>query len=202
MEHLNLDSFYNWGRDHTPAVRTHSSLESGLYVATVKGTFSLYSAQNWLTPEAPFSTICGTPEPAPTYGSRGGSGEVGFDSEFIFARPWTPTSCAAASLPATWTNFQMKAGGGVGWHHPTVLASHTPTAPSPGHRYEYAVIGHSGRRLAFRLVDSPTADNYGSLRISVRPARDGDCAHLKFRAFHLASEAACLARVAGSASSA
>ncbi len=193
VDQFSLDSYHAWNKDHTPAVRSEVRLKKHLYVATVTGTFSYYGAINYLVPQAPWTVLCGTPESAPQYESAGGSGPVGFDSEFIFSRPWTPEACATAHLPVQWINFQMKNGPG-GWAHPTALNVSDPPAPDPNHSYEYAIVGQK-KKVAFRLFDIRTRDNYGTLRISIRTATAADCTGTKYEAFGLSSEAECLSEV-------
>ncbi len=191
VDQFSLDSYHAWNKDHTPAVKSEKKLKQNhLYVATVSGTFSYYGAINYVVPQAPWTTLCGTPEAEPAYSSAGGSGPVGFDAEFVFARPWTEEACAQANLPVQWVNFQMKNGGA--WAHPTALDVSDPAAPNSNHTYEYALVGQK-RRVAFRLFDIRTRDNYGSLRISIRTAEAGDCAGARFEAFGFGSEAECIA---------
>ena len=130
------------------------------------------------------------PEAAPEFGSAGGSGKVGFDSEFILSRPWLPAPCANAKLPMKWINFQVNSGSGV-WSHPVALGA--PTVPSPTHTYEYALPVGGGHHAAFRLYDIDTRDNYGSLKISISAATTANCT--EFAAFGLASEAECITAV-------
>jgi hypothetical protein len=195
IDHFALDSYRAAKRKFTPAARSAVKLKAAPYVATVRGTFSYYGAINYVVPQPPWTIVCGTPEAAPQFGSAGGSGKVGFDSEFVFSRPWLPEPCAAAKLPVKWINFQMNPGGGV-WTHPAVLNVGSPAAPNPSHTYEYAVQGEKGHHVAFRLHDIYTRDNYGSLDISLRLATAGDCGGTKFAAFGFASESECLAAVA------
>jgi hypothetical protein len=192
VDQFSLDSYHAWNKNHTPAVKSEVKLkDQHLYVATVSGTFSYYGALNYLVPQSPWTVVCGTPEAAPQYGSAGGSGEVGFDAEYIFARPWTEDACAQAHLPVRWTNFQMNDGDGV-WAHPTALSQPTPPAPSASHAYDYAIVGQKSR-VAFRLFDIRTRDNYGTLRISIRTATASDCAGTNYEAFGTDSEASCIA---------
>jgi hypothetical protein len=158
----------------------------------VSGTFSYYGAINYVVPQAPWTIVCGTPEAEPQNQSAGGSGPVGFDAEFIFSRPWTPEACAQANLPVRWINFQMKDAGP--WAHPEALNLAEPAAPNPSHTYEYAVVGQK-RRVAFRLFDIRTRDNYGTLKISLRTATAADCAGANFEAFGFATEGECVAGV-------
>jgi hypothetical protein len=191
VDHFSLDSYHAWKKNHTPAAKSEVKLKNKLYVAKVQGTFSYYGALNYVVPQAPWTELCGTPEASPEFGSAGGSGQVGFDSEFIFARPWTSDACAEANLPVQWVNFQMKTGDGGGWQHPSMLVE--PLAPSADHSYEYAVVGQKGKRVGFRLFDIRTRDNYGTLMITIRTAKAADCAG--YMAFGLSSEAECLTKI-------
>jgi hypothetical protein len=195
VDHFALDSYHAWKKNHTPAARSEVKLKNKLYVAKVQGTFSYYGALNYVVPQAPWTTLCGTPEGSPEFGSAGGTGQVGFDSQFVFARPWTAEACAQAELPLQWINFQMKDGSGGGWAHPSVLNLESPDTPNPSHSYEYAVVGHKGRHVAFRLFDIRTRDNYGTLMITIRTAQPSDCSGTKYAAFGLSSEAECLAKI-------
>jgi len=194
IDHFALDSYHAGKKSFTPPAVSAVKLNGGLYVAVVQGTFSYYSAINYQVPQSPWTIVCGTPLPAPEFGSAGGSGEVGFDSEFIFARPWLPAPCAHAKLPVKWVNFQMNPGTGI-WTHPSVLTSAPLTAPTAGHTYEYALASRKAHHVAFRLYDIGTRDNYGSLRISLRHAVPSDCAGGKYAAYGQASEAVCVAAI-------
>ncbi len=193
IDHFTLDS-YHAGNSHAtpPAVGAAKLVPGALYVFTVQGTLSYYSAINYVDPQPPWTVLCGTPEAAPQFASAGGAGEVGFDSEYVFARPWLPTPCAEEKLPMKWTNFQVHIGPGE-WVHPTTLVP--TTGPSPTHSYEYAFVAPKGRHLMVRLYDILTRDNYGSLRISTRLATTADCEGTKYTAFKLSSEAECVADV-------
>jgi hypothetical protein len=192
IDHFTLDSYHAGKKTFTPPASSEAKLQNGLYVATVQGTFSYYAAINFAVPQAPWTILCGTPEEAPEFGSAGGSGKVGFDAEFVISRPWLPEPCAQAKLPVKWINFQMNSGTGV-WAHPDALGA--PTAPTPHHTYEYALVGHKHHKVSFRLFDIATRDNYGSLHISLREATAADCAGTKYEAFGLSSEAECLSQL-------
>ncbi len=87
FEQLNLDSNYAWSRHLTPEVSSAAQLPKGLYVATVQGTLSYWTAKFFKKPHAtkkrPWTMICGTPEAAPQFASAGGTGPVGMDAEFV-----------------------------------------------------------------------------------------------------------------------
>jgi hypothetical protein len=186
---LSLNSYHNWDRHYTPPVSASGDLARNQYeVATVSGTISYYAAINYRVPQRPWTVVCGTPERSALYpGPSGAHGPVGFDAEFIFARPWTQRECAQAHLPVVWPNFQMN--DGTGWRHPNILGT-VPVAPAANHTYSFAAVGHSDR-LRFRLVDIYTRDNYGVLKISLRPATAADCS--SYQAFDFTSSAACTA---------
>lgn len=189
--HISLDSYHDWSRAYTPPVSTPFKIPSGAYyVATVDGSFSYYAAINYGVPQRPWKIVCGTPGSSAKYRGAGGGGRVGFDAEFVFARPWTKNKCLKAHLPVRWGNFQMNAG--EGWHHPMLLGS-VPTAPRPGHTYSYAIVGQD-RRANFRLRDVYVRDNYGLLNITVRPATGSDCS--SYTAFGFATQSACATAVA------
>lgn len=190
---LTLDSYYGWSRDHTPPVSTSYILpRHARYVVTVSGTLSYYPAIDYSRPQPPWTMVCGAPDPATEFGgSRGGNGPVGFDAEFIFARPSRRRMCSRYPLPRHWSAFQVNAG--TGWQHPGIVGTY-PIAPSASHTYTYAIVGH-GRRVQFRLYDVYTRDNYGILRIELRPAVVGDCT--SYVALKFTSVANCQAQVAG-----
>jgi len=190
FEHFTLDSYHAGGAKYTPPASSHTKLKSALYVAFVQGTFSYYGAINYSDPQPPWSILCGTPALAPMFPSAGGSGKVGFDAEYVFARPWTAPLCAKAKLPVKWINFQMYSGSGA-WSHPTPLVA--TTAPTASHSYEYAIVGEKAHNVKFRLYDIDTRDNYGSLTISLRDATPADCSGTKYLAFGLSKESECLA---------
>lgn len=187
-EVLTLDSYYPWNRHYTPPVASTFKVVSGKYdVATVSGTFSYYSAINYSAPQHPWNVVCGTPEPSSQYsGSLGGDGPVGFDAEFVFARPWRKQKCEAAHLPIRWGNFQMNSGSS--WAHPNILGA-LPTAPTGNHTYSFAVVGNN-KRVQFRLFDVLTRDNYGLVKISLAPATSSDCS--SYVAFGFSSEGQCV----------
>jgi hypothetical protein len=194
FEHFSLDSYHAWHRKFTPPATSRTTLKAGLYVATVHGTFSYYGAVNYAAPQPPWTIVCGTPEPAPQLASAGGAGQVGFDSEFVFARPWLPELCAQAKLPVKWINFQMN-DATSGWTHPSALGLASPPAPSPSHTYEYALPAPGKHHVSFRLFDVNTRDNYGTLSISLRQATASDCAGNNYEAFLTSSEEECVAKV-------
>ncbi len=200
LEKLSLDTYYHWSKRHTPEVISKSRLPTGLYVATVTGTFSYWSAKYLKHPHPtrrrPWTMICGTLESAPLFASGGGTGPVGMDPEFVFGRPWDPTECAKYPLPKKWTGFQTNTGL-VGWSHPSALNLSYPARPTPTHTYEYALKVRRPRHIAFRFRDNDTQDNYGTIEITLRQATAADCAGKRYKGFGLTTEAECLAEIAG-----
>lgn len=185
---FSLDSYYGWKEPNTPAVTSRIVIPRGAdYVATVSGTFSYYAARAYGHFTHKEQVLCGTPESAPEYsGSAGGTGPVGFDAEFVFARPWVSGRCARAHLPVRWGNFEMA--NATHWRHPTILGD-LPSAPSAGHTYYFAVVGEN-RPVKFRLADVYPRDNYGILRIQLAPATTAVC-QANYRAFGLTSPTQC-----------
>jgi len=159
------------------------------YVVVARGTISYYAGRQYRRPVRPWDTVCGRTEPRPQFRSPGRpNGPVGMDAETVFARPWTRRMCARYPGAVNWGNFQISTGG----RFRDLPAAGAPfTAPRADHTYAYVVRGRD-RRVRFRLVDTRgKRDNYGRLRIRVRPAVAGDCATLGPRTFGAASEAAC-----------
>lgn len=143
--------------DGAAGPRTVSSpLRRGrFYRVTVEGTFPFYSAGSW-------ASSCGRTEARARFASPGQPlGPVGFDAERILALPASEAGCAGPALPRPWRNFQLDTG--TGFRHPRAEAARPGT-----HTHRYRVQGR-GRALRARLVDSYAGDNYGRLRITVRP---------------------------------
>lgn len=184
---LKLDSFYPWSKPYTPPVSSPFTVAKHVYyVATVSGTFSYYAASRYTKPENPWPIVCGTAGTSTQYkGSLGGNGPVGLDAAFIFSRPWSSRNCRKHHLPIRWPNLQLN--DGAGWAHPIMLGPWL-TAPNSKHTYSYAVSGH-GAQIQFRLDDVYTRDNYGLLKIALRPALASDCS--SYQAFGFASAAKC-----------
>lgn len=185
---FSLDSYFRWNRPYTPPVSSSIVIPSRAdYVATVSGTFSYYAARAYGHFIHKEQVLCGTPESAPKYsGSAGGTGPVGFDAEFVFARPWVSAKCRRAHLPVRWSNFEMTTD--THWRHPTILGG-LPSAPSAGHTYSFAVVGDN-RPVKFRLADVYPRDNYGILKIQLAPATTAVC-QANYRAFGLTSPTQC-----------
>jgi hypothetical protein len=189
---LTLDSYAKGSAGHTREATTSFTVASGKYdVAVVSGTFSYWGSRYYATnPKKGTKIMCGSPESAPQYsGSAGGTGKVGLDAEFIFARLWNRGQCSAITLPQHWSNFQMYTGSGP-WAHPKLLGS--LSQPTANHTYSYAVKG-AGTKVSFRLTDLYTSDNYGVLKITLRPAVASDCT--SYSAFGFTSQAACVSAV-------
>lgn len=182
---LKLDSY---SKGAIPSGTTSFKLSKDTwYVATVSGTMSYWAPINYTKPQRPYKIVCGAADNSAAYsGSQGGNGPVGLDAEFVFARPWTKSKCAQAHLPMHWSNFQASTGGA--WAHPQTLGA-TPTAPTADHTYNYVLLGH-GKAAQFRLTDIYYRDNYGILRVSVRPATSADCA-TGYASFGFTTSAAC-----------
>lgn len=194
---LRLDAYSASTREYTPPATSSSALKRGeLYVATAQGTFSFYPALDYSVPQVPFTMVCGAPLAAPLLSSVGGTGEVGDDPEFDFAR-LSKTNCAGQMGAHHWTNFQ--ANEGAGWSHPKLATARTISRPTAKHAYDYGLVGR-GKRVSFRLLDTDTRDDYGAVQISIRPATHASCAGIGYRSFGLANRGECLDRtVAGPA---
>ncbi len=193
VNRLSLDSYSPTTQDRTPALRSRRLTKGKLYVATVQGTLSYYAAVDYLAIQAPFIVVCGRSLPAPLFSSRGGSGRVSNDAEFILSQPLTTGSCTSLALPRKWPNFQVN--NGFGWGHPALLSAHGVTRPTASHTYDFAIVGQ-GRPVRFDLLDPDTRDDYGSLHITLRRAVSSDCAGQGYRAFALKRRAVCLGSTA------
>jgi hypothetical protein len=161
------------------------------WVAVVQGTVSYYAPSQYSTPQSPFRVVCGTPDlSGPLFASpdKPSGGPVGFDPEFIFGRPSRKSTCSKHPLPVRWTNFEIKSGNT--WGHPWPLGP-DQFAPAADHTYSYPFVAW-GTAPQFRLRDRPrTSDNYGELKISLRPATAADCGYDAWRAFQYEDQAAC-----------
>jgi hypothetical protein len=188
VSRLTMDAYSPGLVAHTPPLRSPKLTKGSLYVITVQGTVSFYAAVDYLQIQLPFSRFCGAPQKAPLFSSRGGSGPVSNDAEFIFAQPVTVQSCASLKLPHAYPNFQVN--NGFGWGHPKLLTPAPLRRPTANHAYSFAVVGQ-GRPLGLELVDPDTRDDYGSFQITIRHALASDCAHGQWRAFALKRAAIC-----------
>jgi hypothetical protein len=194
---VRLDAYSDSTREYTPPATSSSALKRGtLYVATAQGTFSFYPALDYNDPQVPFTAVCGTPLAAPLLNSAGGTGKVGDDPEFDFAR-LSKTTCAGQMHAHHWKNFQVN--DGAGWSHPQLATARPITRPTATHAYNYGLVGR-GRRVSFRILDTDTRDDYGAVQITIRPATHASCAGSGYRAFGLANRSECLNRtIAGPA---
>jgi len=172
------------GRDnYAGPIKTERLTRGKPYLIEVKGTFSLFGAVEYRQP------LCGAPEPRPQYRSRGvRNGPVQADSVFLFAD--LASNCARNQGRLQYTTFGI----GVDGRRYRNLwpAGGIPPAVRPDHTYTYAVVGF-GKVARFRIFDRQPEDNYGRLRIRIRPAQATDCAAEKFRQFGYADEATCVA---------
>jgi hypothetical protein len=185
---LTMDTYSPGLLAHTPPLDSPRLSKGNLYVVTVQGTVSFYAAVDYLQIQQPFTVFCGTPQPAPLFGSAGGSGPVSNDAEFIFAQPVSNGACTSLKLARRYPNFQVN--DGFGWGHPKLLSPKPVRRPTANHAYSFAIVGQ-GRRLGLELVDPDTRDDYGSFRITIRHAIGSDCTHGQWRAFALKRAAIC-----------
>ncbi len=152
------------------------------YLIEVKGTFSLFGAAEYR------QRLCGAPEPKPQYRSRrSANGPVGADAVFLFAD--LARNCERNRNRLRFTTFETSIDGRR--YRDLVPAGGAPQGPRPDHTYTFAVVG-VGKIVRFRVFDRFPADNYGRLRIRIRPARATDCANNQFRNFGYADEASCV----------
>ncbi|MCW2982834.1 MAG: hypothetical protein JWR63_404 [Conexibacter sp.] len=189
--HLRLDA-YEPNNDGFAGAVTSNVLPAGSHwVAEVQGTINYYFPSYYGWVREPWPVVCGTPDDSgPMFPSEDRSWykTVGQDPEFVFARPWTKHRCDANPLPKHWNNFQISRGAGFG--HIAPLGAPL-TGPTADHKYVYPITG-IGASAKFRLKDRPrTSDNYGVLKIKVRPATGADCASGGFVRFGFADEASC-----------
>ncbi len=169
---LVLDTFSPLNNGFAGPVQTSKRLKQDVYyLVRVTGTFSIWSPTDWQTN----TPACGSPESAPMFPSSGttATGPVGLDADTAFGAPSDSHFCATGTLPQHQSNFQIDTGGGFGYVAPLGGPYSSPTA---GHTYTYVLKG-TGKPVtfAFRFMDFPTADNYGSLAIRVRHAKADDC---------------------------
>jgi hypothetical protein len=112
---------------------------------------------------------------------------TGQDAEFVVALP-QPNGLFCPTMPFHHANLEMSVDGGSSYAH-AEPAGGRPAVPNAKHRYTYVLRG-GGDPAAFRLKDSFTRDNYGTLRIRIHRARDRDCAGL-YAALGFSSQSAC-----------
>jgi BNR/Asp-box repeat len=95
--------------------------------------------------------------------------QVGIDPEFIFAWP-KGSGLERSPEPSPRRNpasIEISLDGGKTWKHPSSTAPFNAT----DHKYDYSLTGDDNA-LQVRLVDSPSADNYGRVQIVVQPAEE------------------------------
>jgi hypothetical protein len=93
-----------------------------------------------------------------------------------------------------WRNFEIKTGDT--WDHIPALGPDL-WAPTADHTYSYPFTAW-GKSPQFRLRDRPrTSDNYGELKIAVRPATAADCGNNDWNSFGYADQASCEAALGG-----
>lgn len=163
-------------------LRTEKLDREDPYIATVRGTFSVFATTHYNT------RPCNVMESRPTYKSPGvRNGRVNSDAEFLFAN----ANCAGTD-PAVGQRFQIAVGSKYKDFAP--FGRGVLTAPHPSHRYDYALLG-KGRKAGFRIPESFGGDNYGRLRIDIRRARQSDCTK-GFASFGYADATQCATAVA------
>jgi hypothetical protein len=133
------------------------------YRVTIEGTVSLWRREHW-------ASLCGgTPMARPEFPSRGVSGPVGVDAEWVWAWPGdSPSLCldgAPIGPPPRPRRLVLVQVAGAPFQP-------LPPAEEPGmtpdHAYTYVVRG-TGAPVVFLVDDSPREDNYGVLRIGIAP---------------------------------
>ncbi len=134
------------------------------YQVTITGTVSLWRSLHWA------SLCAGTTLPRPQFRSRGPSGPVGVDAEWIWAWPNDSDSLCPRGAPVGPSPrrrrlivFQPQVGAPIQSLPPPLETAMTPT-----HSYTYAITG-SGTPVVFAVDDSPIEDNYGVLQIRIAP---------------------------------
>jgi hypothetical protein len=178
---LSLDTHSAGPSGSGGAVSTDDVLQAGkLYVITVSGTYSKWTADSW-------TSSCGSPDPQPATPSPGvTNGPVGLDAETVFATKHSPGE-TCLTLPLHSNGMLMRVAQGSFQH----LEPYTGQATSPAsdHTYRYAVTG-SGISASFKIADRPVDDDYGVLGVQVRTAQASDCA-AAYAAWGFSSQADC-----------
>ena len=160
------------------------------YIATVAGTYSLWSARAWGTSRFP---KCGAPELATQYPSPGRPiTPSGVDAEFVYGRVTSNPTCPPLPQPRP-RSFWISTGSG----YDKRVAVGAPTTPSADHAYTYVLRGE-GAPAAFILRDNVSHDNSGRLLVFIRPATTADCAAFGAAAFAAADLLSCAATVGSS----
>lgn len=167
------------------SVSTNQPLVPGaLYVAEVSGTYSIWTAAQWLAP----GPTCGTPEAAPAYPSPGVvNSKVGLDAASMFAAVPRSVFCRPGTgfgpVPKQNTAFQIDQGNGPRVTTPVGGVRITPDA---SHTYSFVLTGQgAGATFRFVSVDSVGTDNYGQLQIKVAGTTQDDCKKDGWRRFGL-----------------
>jgi hypothetical protein len=133
------------------------------YLLTMQGT---YNTWNNIADTSPKS---GKTEPTPMFPSpKGENKQVGIDPEFVFAWPrGASLDKSSEPAPVRASTIQVSLDGGKTWTHPSGTAPFNATE----HAYNYELAGDDNA-LQVRFIDSPYADNYGRVQISVQPAEE------------------------------
>ncbi|QRK13753.1 hypothetical protein JQX13_22350 [Archangium violaceum] len=157
-EELWLDSQGNAPISSTMVLKRGKS-----YHVTMQGTYSVWAG--FTTP----GTKSGKPESAPMWPSPKGTNTlVGVDPEFMFAWPaGTYVDTRPEPAPRRGGFIEVSLDGGKTWKHP----SSTAPFDAADHKYDYELTGDDNA-LQVRIVDTPSADNYGRVQIFVRPAEE------------------------------
>lgn len=196
---VTLDSYEPNNDGFAGPVSTAKLPEGSRWVAVVQGTFSYYAPSLYNAPTAPFTMLCGDPiDSGPIFPSpdRPANRPVGMDAQFVFGRPSTRKICNKYPLPSAWRNFEIRTGKLSPYEHYAALGP-TLTAPTADHTYSYPLVGW-GQPAQFRLKDRPrTSDNYGELKISLRPATADDCGNYDYGSFGYPDEATCRTALGG-----
>ncbi|MDT7787317.1 MAG: hypothetical protein QOF58_5736 [Pseudonocardiales bacterium] len=153
-------------------VSTQQALDpSRLYTVDIQGTFSTWPASKWLQNGA-----CdgGSTNTLPMFPSNGvTNGTVGQDAEGTFRTPVGAGTCPAG--PSHFDHMQMDFG--TGWRYQTPIGG--PYVPTVAGKHVYRHLlpggGIAGAfQFAFQLRDGGSlADNYGQLKITVKPVKQG-----------------------------
>lgn len=154
-----------------PSVYSSNPLMNGTtYLITIEGTWSPWSASDWIDEDDP---PVGAFEEAPMYPSSGGAGRVGLDPFWgfacVFGSDYASENMGWTSLPAK-SAFRISLDYGSSWS-----TSIRPSIDlySPTHKYKVTVVGE-GENIGFRIVDAQANDNYGTLKIVIEGDQDAD----------------------------
>jgi hypothetical protein len=173
---------------HVGPVATKNPLTAGKpYVVSVRGTWSYLDVTR--------EQLCGAPERRPLFPSRVKgvkNRRVIADAEFYFAQ--RPPACTdPLKIVQRGVRFQIRTRSR--FYNPVSLETNL-TAPTANHSYSYPVKGF-GRLARFRIAaETFLLDNYGRLRIRVRPATAADCTALGAAVFGFADVPSCVAATA------